>query len=145
MRSVRFIVGLTAAGLLLAAWAAPWMATHGMSVAALVVQSFFHAVCHQKPERSFWFDGHPWAVCVRCSGIYAGLMVGAFLRISTVFAKKVFLVILFLNVADIAMEMMRVHGNSSEFRFVFGLGLGVAVSALLVGRDQQPDWQEKRV
>lgn len=37
----------------------------------------FHAVCHQLPERSFHISGIPLAVCHRCTGIYAGLLVGA--------------------------------------------------------------------
>jgi uncharacterized membrane protein len=29
-------------------------------------------VCHQRPDRSFQSSGQPWAVCARCTGIYAG-------------------------------------------------------------------------
>lgn len=39
----------------------------------------FHAVCHQLPERSFSLGGVPIAVCHRCTGIYAGLFLGALL------------------------------------------------------------------
>ncbi len=31
-----------------------------------------HFICHQRPERSFFFHGHQLAVCARCTGIYAG-------------------------------------------------------------------------
>lgn len=36
----------------------------------------FHALCHQLPERSFFVDGVQLAACHRCTGIYAGLVLG---------------------------------------------------------------------
>jgi predicted membrane protein DUF2085 len=35
-----------------------------------------HAVCHQRPERSFTQAGHPLPVCARCTGIYAAAPLG---------------------------------------------------------------------
>jgi uncharacterized membrane protein len=32
-------------------------------------------VCHQIPERSFFIAGHKFAVCARCTGLYAGFTV----------------------------------------------------------------------
>ncbi|MCA1574132.1 MAG: DUF2085 domain-containing protein, partial [Acidobacteria bacterium] len=32
----------------------------------------FSYVCHQLPERSFFIAAHPFSVCARCTGIYAG-------------------------------------------------------------------------
>ena len=29
-------------------------------------------VCHQRPERSFAWEGQAWPVCARCAGIYLG-------------------------------------------------------------------------
>jgi len=36
-------------------------------------------VCHQRPERSFHWDGAQLAVCARCTGIYLGACVTAVL------------------------------------------------------------------
>jgi uncharacterized membrane protein len=39
----------------------------------LVVAIIFAAgslICHQKPERSFFLDGHQLPVCARCTGLY---------------------------------------------------------------------------
>src|SRR5690606_33822273 len=36
----------------------------------------FAWVCHQQPERSFAVDGVPLALCHRCTGIFAGFVVG---------------------------------------------------------------------
>lgn len=36
----------------------------------------FHTLCHQMPERTFALGGVPLAACHRCTGIYAGLVLG---------------------------------------------------------------------
>jgi len=33
-------------------------------------------ICHQIPERSFFWDGHQLPVCARCTGLYASGAVG---------------------------------------------------------------------
>jgi uncharacterized membrane protein len=33
-------------------------------------------ICHQKPERSFFWDGHQYPVCARCTGLYASAAIG---------------------------------------------------------------------
>jgi uncharacterized membrane protein len=44
---------------------------------AISARSVFAGLCHQEPARSFALDGHTMAVCHRCTGIYAGIGVGA--------------------------------------------------------------------
>ncbi|HEX5732278.1 MAG TPA: DUF2085 domain-containing protein [Blastocatellia bacterium] len=36
----------------------------------------YSRVCHQLANRSFQIEGHPFAVCSRCTGIYAGYVMG---------------------------------------------------------------------
>ena len=36
------------------------------------IYEVFSYLCHQIPERSFHLAGHPFAVCSRCTGLYAG-------------------------------------------------------------------------
>jgi uncharacterized membrane protein len=33
-------------------------------------------ICHQRPERSFFFDTHQFPVCARCTGLYLSGAVG---------------------------------------------------------------------
>lgn len=49
---------------------------HGLESAS---RAFFERVCHRQPERSFTLLGSPLAVCARCTGVYAGLLIGALL------------------------------------------------------------------
>lgn len=36
----------------------------------------FHLLCHQMPERSYFIFGNQMPVCVRCTGIYFGFLIG---------------------------------------------------------------------
>lgn len=134
MKGLRLLLVSVAACLLLAAWVTPCLATHGMALTSAVLQSFFHAVCHQRPERSFWLYGQPWAVCTRCLGVYTGLLAGALLPIDSAIAKKIFLSVLLLNVVDVLAERAGFHGSMPWLRLALGAGLGAAASALLVSR-----------
>jgi uncharacterized membrane protein len=33
-------------------------------------------ICHQRPERSFFLDGHQFPVCARCTGLYLSAAIG---------------------------------------------------------------------
>lgn len=55
--------------------------------AAAVVDVLGSAVCHQRPERSFWSCGFRWPVCGRCSGLYLGAAAGVWLAWAWPFRK----------------------------------------------------------
>ena len=51
---------------------APVAAANGHGDVAQGIYRAFGAFCHQRPERSYFLDGHKLAVCSRCTGIYFG-------------------------------------------------------------------------
>lgn len=51
---------------------APVAAASGYSDVARGIYGAFGTLCHQLPERSYFIDGHQFAVCSRCTGLYAG-------------------------------------------------------------------------
>ena len=57
-------------------FAAPWALERGHDLTAAVLYQAFGRICHQMPARSFYFHGHPLAVCARCVGVYAGCALG---------------------------------------------------------------------
>lgn len=63
---------VTALAVCLLIVAAPVASASGHNELALGVYQAFGAFCHQLPERSFFIAGHKFAVCSRCTGIYAG-------------------------------------------------------------------------
>ena len=51
---------------------APVAAATGHSDIATGIYGAFAVFCHQLPERSYFIEGHQFAVCSRCTGIYGG-------------------------------------------------------------------------
>ncbi|MBO0860538.1 MAG: DUF2085 domain-containing protein [Chloracidobacterium sp.] len=56
--------------------AAPWLLAERHFLVSAGIYRAFSAVCHQMPERSFYFYGYPMGVCSRCASIYAGFIIG---------------------------------------------------------------------
>lgn len=61
---------------LAAIFLAPWLAGRNAAGPARFVYAVFAPLCHQIPDRCFFLNGHPLAVCGRCVGIYAGFAAG---------------------------------------------------------------------
>ena len=59
--------------------AAPWLMAERHFLASTAIYQGLSAVCHQSPERSFYFHGYPMGVCSRCASIYAGSVIGLLL------------------------------------------------------------------
>ncbi len=59
--------------------ATPWLMAERHPLASAALYQGFSAVCHQIPERSFYFRGYPMGVCSRCASIYAGFVIGLLL------------------------------------------------------------------
>ena len=51
---------------------APLAAVSGHSEIAEGIYRGFGIFCHQRPDRSYFIEGHKLAVCSRCTGLYAG-------------------------------------------------------------------------
>ncbi|MGH9751965.1 MAG: DUF2085 domain-containing protein [Blastocatellia bacterium] len=59
--------------------AAPWLMAERHFLTSAAIYQGFSVVCHQLPERSFYFSGRPMGVCSRCASIYAGFIIGLLL------------------------------------------------------------------
>ncbi|MBA2340285.1 MAG: DUF2085 domain-containing protein [Pyrinomonadaceae bacterium] len=73
---ITLTIGLLAVG---ACVLAPVSAAHNYPLLSEVIYKGFSRLCHQIPERSFHVDDHPFAVCARCFGLYAGFAIGVVL------------------------------------------------------------------
>jgi uncharacterized membrane protein len=54
---------------------APLLQSGGHPELAAHIYKGFSYLCHQIPERSFHIAGHQFAVCSRCTGLYAGFTI----------------------------------------------------------------------
>jgi uncharacterized membrane protein len=117
---------------------APVALAHGHNVSAFVIYEMFGRVCHQIPERSFYVEGHPFAVCARCTGIYFGFAAGVLLyplvrslRRGDAPARKWLLWASVPALLDFALGFFGVLENTHLSRFLTGALLG-AVAAFYV-------------
>jgi uncharacterized membrane protein len=117
---------------------APVALAHGHDSMALVIYNSFSKFCHQIPERSFYLDGHPFAVCARCTGIYFGFAAGVLcyplarsLKRGAAPARQWLLAALVPTALDFALDFFGVWQNTHLSRSLTGALLG-AVTAFYV-------------
>lgn len=118
--------------------AAPLAQANGFKLLSFVLYEAFSHLCHQAPERSFFIAGHPFAVCARCTGLYAGFAVAVALyplltflkRTDTPERKWLFIAAAPLAI-DFALGFLGIWENTHFSRFSTGAILG-AVTVFFV-------------
>lgn len=99
----------------------------------------FHTLCHQLPDRSFAIDRVPLAACHRCTGIYAGLVLGVlalpFLWLDGIARRNLEGFVLLAAVLPAAVDwggdVLGLWTNTAATRVVTGLWFGVFAGVLL--------------
>ena len=121
--------------------AAPLAIANGHETIAYSIYRPFSYLCHQIPARSFFLAQHPFAVCSRCTGIYAGFLAAAVvyplvrsLRSTDTPQRKWLFVAAVPLAVDFSLEFFGIWGNTHFSRFATGALLGaVAVFYVLPG------------
>jgi uncharacterized membrane protein len=121
--------------------AAPLALSSGHLVWALPIYHAFSLVCHQIPERSFFIAGHPFAVCARCFGLYAGFTLATIayplvssLKKTDAPPRKWLFIAAAPLVIDYALGAFGIWNNTHSSRFITGALLGaVAVFYTMPG------------
>jgi uncharacterized membrane protein len=131
-------VALIASTLVALIVAAPLALAQGHTGFASAVYSGFSYLCHQIPERSFHLAGHQFAVCSRCTGLYAGFAAVTLIYPLTRSLKRtdtpriIWLIIATVPlVVDFSLTYFGIWQNNHLTRFLTG-GLLGAVAALYV-------------
>src|ERR1043165_7822257 len=120
---------------------APLAAASGDNEIAGAIYYAFSGLCHQRPDRSFFIDGHKFGVCARCTGIYFGfaftLLVYPLvrsLRAVTTPARKWLLLAALPLAIDFSLTFFGIWENTHTSRLLTGLLLGsVAVFYVMPG------------
>jgi uncharacterized membrane protein len=120
---------------------APLALNAGQPFWGLTIYRAFSYVCHQIPERSFFIAGHPFAVCSRCTGLYAGFtaatvlypLVRSLRRTEAPPRKWLFLAAAPLGI-DFTLGFLGIWENTHSSRLITGALLGaVAVFYVMPG------------
>lgn len=120
---------------------APVAAANGHPAWAEVIYHAFGVLCHQRPDRSYFIEGHKLAVCSRCTGLYAGFAVTLLLyplirslRNNTN-PRRIFLFLAALPLAiDFSLTFFGIWDNTHTSRVLTGALLGsVAVFYVMPG------------
>ena len=135
------IVAAIAIAILAAIIGAPLIQASGHPAFAFKIYRAFSFVCHQIPERSFHLYGNKFAVCSRCTGIYAGIGMATLAYPLTRSLKRTDtprLIWLFLAAAPLAIDWFlgyfSIWENNHVSRFATGFLLGaVAIFYILPG------------
>lgn len=129
---------LAAAVWVLAVLAAPWLP----AAVAAIAYAIGSLVCHQIPERSFHLAGVQLPVCARCSGIYAGAAIGAWIPLLRAFrpswtrpggiaastARWIVVAAAVPTVLSIVVERAGIANVTNTIRAMTGLPLGAGVA-----------------
>ncbi|HYK19978.1 MAG TPA: DUF2085 domain-containing protein, partial [Pyrinomonadaceae bacterium] len=110
---------------------APVAAATGHREVAAGIYHAFSPFCHQRADRSYFIAGYQFAVCSRCTGVYAGfaltLLLYPFIRSlkSTVMPPRIMLVLAALPLAiDFSVTFFGFWENTHTSRLLTGALLG---------------------
>jgi uncharacterized membrane protein len=120
---------------------APLAAAGGHPAGAEVIYRAFGIFCHQRPDRSYFIEGHKLGVCARCTGLYAGfaitLLLYPLIRSLRIAANppRIYLILAALPLAiDFSLTFFGVWENTHTSRLLTGVLLGsVAVFYVMPG------------
>lgn len=107
----------------------------GLSWLAAGAESWFEYQCHRDPARSLHVVGWVLPVCVRCSGIYFGLGLGALILRPRLGAWPLRLWVggaALVMILDVATETLGMRPEYAPLRLVTGMLLAYPVAAAIV-------------
>jgi uncharacterized membrane protein len=133
---VLFVLSLIWLGLMIAP---PFLKQAGFETAAADLYYPFGFICHQISERSFHIHDDKLAVCARCFGVYAGILLG--LLFYPLFRSlndirplpKIWLLLSTIPLAiDWGLTFFGIWENTHFSRFVTGAILGTACAVYIL-------------
>ena len=113
---------------------APVAAAGGHNEIAEGIYRGFGLFCHQRPDRSYFIEGHKLAVCSRCTGLYAGFAFTLLiypllrsLRSSATPPRRVLFLAAVPLLIDFSLTFFGIWENTHTSRLLTGALLGSVV------------------
>ncbi len=85
------------------------------------------AGCHQMPERSFFYKGHQFPVCARCTGVIIGQILGAISFAFFVLPNRAVSFLCFVMFLDWWLQRVGLLQSANLRRLITGILCGFAV------------------
>jgi uncharacterized membrane protein len=115
---------------------------------SLLIYGAGHLVCHQRPERSFHIHGRQYAVCARCTGLYASALAGGLMALALGAASmrpsraRVWLGVAALpTLVTVGVELAGLAYPSNTMRMLSALPLGAGTAWLVIATLSGPGLQ----
>jgi uncharacterized membrane protein len=110
----------------------------------IILYQPFHTICHQLSDRTLHIFGLPLAVCMRCTAIYFGFLLGTLLYLPLrsfgvlIAEKRALLLSLAVPMLiDVALDEMGVHSSTAATRLMTGLFFGVIIPFYVIPAAQE--------
>ncbi|HEY6558276.1 MAG TPA: DUF2085 domain-containing protein [Polyangiaceae bacterium] len=116
-------------------WVPPLQQVAGLSALARLFDAWFALHCHREADRSWLPFGVGLAVCVRCTGIYVGLALGALIEkplLSPVHVRLWVGIAALIMILDVVTEMLHMRPAWGPLRAFSGFFLAYPVGVALV-------------
>lgn len=89
-------------------------------------------VCHQQDRRSFHFGIRKYPVCARCTGIYAGQLIGIVLYFTYVPSLYLCLALAIPMIVDGFTQLRTSYESTNNRRLITGLLFGYAAISVVI-------------
>lgn len=114
-------------------WGCNWWSRYGVSafmnrrIYTFLMTVGSAAGCHQLPERSFFFHGHQFPVCARCTGVILGQIAGGIASVYLLLPYDTISFLCFLMFFDWWLQRVHLLQSTNLRRLITGVLCGFAV------------------
>ena len=98
----------------------PCMSKLRKSLVNLVYEIGNYSGCHQLPERSFFYQGHQFPVCARCTGVCLGQLTAILLNFFRNIPLSLSILCLFIMGIDWGIQEIGIKASTNPRRLITG-------------------------
>lgn len=116
-----------------------------MDLASAIIFAIGSVICHQRPERSFFWGVHQFPVCARCTGLYMSAAIGVAMwavikvtghrhasrALDPRTARTIFIAAAIPTLISLATAASGVWDGSNVTRAVLAVPLGITAGAIV--------------